>query len=228
MTPDSYSGTHGGLARRLVRRGFSLLYNQLAWSYDAVAWAASLGQWREWVHTAVPFLRGPRILDLAHGTGILLPALVSAGYTAIGYDLSVSMGRIARRKTSRRGINIPLVRGMAQHLPFCSGWFDSVVCTFPAEFILHPITLREIRRVLNPDGVLVLVLAALPTDRSVLARLMTWLFAVTGQGPPRDLEPPPQFEAAGFRSNLHWVSLPRSQVVLIVSRLAGPSVAPTV
>jgi ubiquinone/menaquinone biosynthesis C-methylase UbiE len=206
------------LPRWLIRWGFSLLYNQLAWSYDGVAWAVSLGQWQEWGRTAIPFLRGPRVLDLAHGTGNLLPALVAAGHQAVGYDLSPFMGRITRRKMARRGLSVPLARGRAQRLPFRSGTFNSVVSTFPAEFILHPLTLGEIRRVLVPDGVLVVVPVALPTDQNTLTRLIAWLFAITGQRPPRDIGPPTQLQAAGFQSETHWVSLPHSQVMVIVSR----------
>jgi SAM-dependent methyltransferase len=218
-----YPRTWPALPRWLIRQGFSLLYNQMAWSYDGVAWAVSLGQWQEWGRAAIPFLRGPRVLDLAHGTGNLLPALVSAGHRAVGYDLSPFMGRIARRKMVKRGLRAPLARGMAQHLPFRSGTFNSVVSTFPAEFILHPLTLSEVRRVLVPDGVLVVVPVALPTDHNLLTRLITWLFAITGQRPPREIGPPPQLRAAGFHGETHWISLPRSRVMVIVGQPVGLS-----
>ncbi|MGD8854953.1 MAG: hypothetical protein PVG33_01370, partial [Chloroflexota bacterium] len=29
----------------LLKLGFGLLYNQMAWSYDLVSWAVSRGQW---------------------------------------------------------------------------------------------------------------------------------------------------------------------------------------
>lgn len=214
------------LPQWLIRQGFSLLYNQLAWSYDAVAWAISLGQWQTWGRTSLDFLRGPRVLDLAHGTGNLLPALVAAGFNPVGYDLSPAMGRIAHRKMSRLGVSVPLVLGAAQRLPFRTGTFNSVVSTFPAEFILHPSTLQEIRRVLTSDGILVVVPVALSTGKNVLARLMAWLFAITGQGAPSDIEPPPPFQTARFQSEVHWVTLRHSQVMVIVSR-AGAQAPPT-
>ena len=216
--PPSHPRHPPALPRWLIRWGFHLLYNQLAWSYDRVAWAVSLGQWQAWGRTAIPFLRGPRVLDLAHGTGNLLPALSAAGYQVVGYDLSPYMGRIARRKIAERGLRVPLARGKAQRLPFRSGAFNSVVSTFPAEFILHPLTLSEVRRVLHPDGVLVVVPVALPTERTVVARLMGWLFALTGQRPPGEVGPPPQLQAAGFESEVHWVSLARSRVMVMVGR----------
>jgi ubiquinone/menaquinone biosynthesis C-methylase UbiE len=221
-----YPRTSPALPRWLIRWGFHLLYNQLAWSYDGVAWAVSLGQWQEWGRAALPFLRGPLVLDLAHGTGNLLPALAAAGHQMVGYDLSPFMGRITRRKMARRGLRAPLARGRAQHLPFRSRAFNSVVSTFPAEFILHPRTLSEIRRVLVPEGVLVVVPVALPTDQNALTRLVGWLFTITGQRPPREIGPPPQLQAAGFQSEAYWVSLPRSQVMVIVSRPVGSPLPP--
>ena len=53
----------------LLRIGFHLLYNELAWSYDLVSWAVSLGQWRTWGRASLRYLLGPRVLEVAFGTG---------------------------------------------------------------------------------------------------------------------------------------------------------------
>lgn len=211
---------HRYLPTWLLRWGFHLLYNQLAWSYDTVAWAVSLGQWREWGRVALPYLRGPRVLDLAHGPGNLLPELAAAGYRPVGYDLSPFMGRITQRKMVRRGMNIPLARGMAQGLPFPAGAFNSVVSTFPAEFILHPATLNEVGRVLAPGGVFVLVPIAFLTGSGPVTQLLERLYAITGQRPAGKIALPPQFRAAGFRSEVKWVSLSHSRVMVVLNHLA--------
>lgn len=214
---SQYSGFPFALPRFLLRWGFSLLYNQLAWSYDAVAWAVSLGQWGEWGRTAIPYLHGPRVLDLAHGPGNLLPELAAAGYCPVGYDLSSSMGRIAQRKMIQRGVRVPLSRGMAQALPFPTGTFNSVVSTFPADFFLHPATWSEVGRVLAPDGVYVVVPVALLTGRGPIVRLVEWLFDLTGQRPAGGVKRPPQVGAVGFRSEVKWVSLAHSRVMVILN-----------
>lgn len=203
--------------RMLLRWSFRLLYNQLAWAYDAVAWGVSLGQWKAWGRTIFPYLRGPRVLDLAHGPGHLLTAMRAAGYQSVGYDLSPSMGRLARRNMAHRGVAIPLALGLAQELPFPTGTFNSVVSTFPAEFILHPVTWREVARVLAPDGIFIVVPTAFLTGLGPLERLQASLVAPAGGQPSGEINLPPHFAAAGFTSEVEWISLRRGRVMLILN-----------
>lgn len=173
-----------GLWLKLVRWGFHLLYNQFAWTYDAVSWLVSLGNWRRWQRAAIPYLQGERVLDLAFGTGNLLIDLVEAGFRPCGLDLSPYMLRITQRKLNRQGLDVPLCRGRAQTLPFAGGVFDSVVSTFPAGFILHPATLREVARVLRPGGRAVVVAEARLEGRGLLSRFIELLYTITGQRGP--------------------------------------------
>jgi SAM-dependent methyltransferase len=56
-------------------------------------------------------------------------------------------------------------RARAEALPFPGACFDSVVSTFPSEYIIAPATLSEIRRVLRPGGRLVVVPAGWITPK---------------------------------------------------------------
>jgi ubiquinone/menaquinone biosynthesis C-methylase UbiE len=210
-----------------VRLFFRLLYNQFAWTYDWVAWIVSLGQWKAWGRTALLHLDGERVLELAHGPGHLLVSLADAGLAPIGLDLSPHMSRLARRRLARVGLSVPLVRARAQALPFRDGCLDSVVATFPTEFILDPLTLREARRVLRdpdmagrvPGGRLVVVGWARLGGRDPVSRFIGWLYRVTGQG-----EPSPGFSeaavaAAGFVHRRVWERVGRSDVLLFVADL---------
>jgi len=169
---------------KLVKWGFHLLYNQFAWTYDAVSWLVSLGNWRRWQRAVIPYLAGERTLEMASGTGNLLIDLAEAGFRPCGLDLSPYMVRITRRKLRRRGLTVPLCRGRAQALPFADGVFDSVVSTFPAEFILQPTTLREVARVLRPGGRAVVIAEARLAGRGLLSRLIELLYTITGQRGP--------------------------------------------
>ncbi|MFZ5918674.1 MAG: class I SAM-dependent methyltransferase [Chloroflexota bacterium] len=169
--------------RALLEFLFRLLYRELAWSYDWVSRVVSLGHWREWQRLALRYVRGSELLELACGTGNLLLDWHAAGWAAVGLDLSPQMVRLARRKLLVYDIPLRLTRARAQALPFSDATFDSVVATLPAEFIVQPATLKEVRRILRPGGRLVVVLGAALTGRDLRSRVIEWLYAITGQRP---------------------------------------------
>lgn len=169
---------------RLVAFGFRLLYNELAFTYDWVSWAVSLGEWRHWQRATMNYLPAPQtgmVLELAHGTGDLQLDLMTAGYQTVGYDLSPYMGPITRRKLQRKGLPVRLVRGAAQDLPFAEDSMAGVVSTFPTNFILEPSTLSAVYRVLQPGGVFVIVPSGVLTGGGVVRRFLEFLYHITGQ-----------------------------------------------
>jgi len=208
-----------------VRFGFRLLYNELAFTYDFVSWVVSLGAWRCWVRASLKHINsdsGGVILELAHGTGNLQVDLHDAGYHAIGYDLSPAMGQIAWGKLSRHGIRPHLVQGRAQNLPFRSGAFASVISTFPTDFIIAPETLREVYRVLQPGGRLVIVPTSRFTGGGVIAKVVDGLYAITGQRGSRDGNTQESawdvFSPYGFEAHMVEEKCPRSVVTVIIAQ----------
>lgn len=208
----------------LIRFGFRLLYNEMAFTYDGVSKVVSLGAWRCWQRASLDYLPEPGqglILELAHGTGDLQLDLHSAGYSAIGYDLSPYMGRIASRKLRRRGLKPRFARGQAQALPFADQTFRAVVSTFPTDFIVAPETLHEVYRVLEPGGCLVIVPNGVLTGGGTIRTVLEWLYRVTGQRSGQSgTEATSFFEGYGFTVEQFEVSCPHS--VAQVIRLRKP------
>ncbi len=210
----------------LLRFGFRLLYNELAWIYDFVSFIVSMGQWREWQKAGLQFLVGESILELAHGPGHMLLALEELGFRVTGLDLSVKMGQMAQRRLIKAGSSILITQGEAQKLPYPEGSFDSLFATFPAEFIVDPRTINETNRVLRPNGRLVIVAQAKLEKGGIVRLILEWLYTITGQRPANSdgvtslvwQETTRRFMASGFDINLEHVEIEGSVVTVVIAK----------
>ncbi|MGC9395802.1 MAG: class I SAM-dependent methyltransferase [Anaerolineae bacterium] len=171
----------------LAWRGFyrwaaKRLYNEFAWAYDAVSWLVSAGHWSGWRKAVLAHVSGERVLEVGFGTGDLLVEMAARGWNACGLDLSPAMHRIVARKLRRRGLDAPHVRGVTQALPFADGSFDTLIATFPAEYIVAPETLREAARVLAPGGRFVIAGLVAQVEHPVLRRLVKPIYGDVRDG----------------------------------------------
>jgi len=203
----------------LFRPVYYLLYHQLAWTYDFVASIVSLGHWQDWVHSALPYLNG-RVLEIGFGPGHLQQFMYGNNLLVFGLDESPQMARQASRRLRKQGAISRLSRGYAQYIPFPGGAFDSVVSTFPSDYIFDPLTLKEIKRVLTPTGRLIILPMAWITGKHPLERLAAGLVRVSGETPgkPWSLSSTlrDRFSPLGFDVHSEIVELKASQVLVIV------------
>ncbi|MFF4831818.1 class I SAM-dependent methyltransferase [Streptomyces sp. NPDC001315] len=104
---------------------------------------------------------GHRVLDVGCGTGNLLRTTGQQhrNVDLVGLDPDPKALARAERKARRVGLTVRLDRGFAQELPYREGSFDRVF----SSLMLHHLDsasrealLAEVRRVLRPDGLLVL------------------------------------------------------------------------
>jgi ubiquinone/menaquinone biosynthesis C-methylase UbiE len=216
---------------RLIRWAFARFYREFAWTYDAVAAAVSGGRWSTWGRAVLPYLYG-QVLELGCGTGNVQYALAAdlSRPLTIGLDASPQMLTLTRRKLARASRSGNLVRAVAQAIPFSSTSLDTVVATFPTEYIIDQSTLAEVRRVLRPHGRLVVALSASFSSDGLYQRFVDILYRITLQRSPREAPALPQQSMLGqrllelgFAVEERWEPVERNQVQIIVAEWIGYS-----
>ena len=218
--------TKSGLLSKILKTFFHELYHHFAWTYDAVAFFVSLGKWQSWVRNALQFLEGEKILELGYGPGHLQIDLAVNGYIPFGIDESMFMARQAQHRFTRRFSQLNpdypprLVRAVAETLPYADNSFDSIVATFPTEYIFNPTTIIEIMRVVKQDGKLVILLSARPVGKNLIDMANLLLFRWTQQIPPQDVDLNSfiiPFTQAGFSAEIKFVAMEKSELLYIIS-----------
>ena len=108
---------------------------------------------------AVPWNDVGRVLDVGCGTGVLEHAVqprLRPPLSLIGVDISLPMLQLARQKLNG-ATRIQWTNSPAEHLPFADGTFDALICNNSFHYYRQPLlVLQEFRRVLRPDGWLIL------------------------------------------------------------------------
>jgi len=159
---------------RLYLWAAELLYHRFAWAYDAVAWVVSLGYWSRWRRDALHYLLPGLILETGFGTGALLIEMVQRGHNVIGLEPSKQMHEVTRRKTARKNVQAKLVNGRTQHLPFKDKIFNTVLSTFPTNYIFEKDTQHEIFRVLELGGRWVIIGVGVDYKSALINWLVGW------------------------------------------------------
>jgi ubiquinone/menaquinone biosynthesis C-methylase UbiE len=210
------------LISRFMRFFFHHFYHSFAWSYDFVAAVVSIGRWNDWIRTIIPFIQGTNILEIGPGPGYLQHLLCDRGLSIFGLDESIQMIHLAKNRLEKADYKtINLARGLAQTLPFPDAKFDSVISTFPSEYISDSKTLSEIHRVLRDDGHFIVLPVAWIVGRKLMDRAAAWLFQITGETPKnifeivteRFIQP---LEQAGFSVKVREVEI-GSSIVLVLT-----------
>lgn len=209
------------LISRLLTVIFRYLYHDFAFAYDAVAAVVSFGQWCEWISTTLPFIQGSSILEIGHGPGHLQQMLnnrETSNLSVYGLDESDQMGHLAHRRLVHSGTASPqLTRGLAEELPYRENSFDTVVSTFPAEYIFAQSTLSEVHRVLRNKGRFVVLPAATPKSIP-----LKWLYRITNQSHAENAlglkeELINRFLMAGFSSHVERIVTKSSTLQIILA-----------
>jgi ubiquinone/menaquinone biosynthesis C-methylase UbiE len=128
------------------------------------------------------------------------------------------MWRIAKAKLARHGYSPKLIRGKAQQLPFPPAAFAAVISTFPTDFIVQPETLREVYRILQPQGQFIIVPNGVLTGGGVSGTGIEWLYRITGQRDESASSFKDFFTPYGFDAEMFAEPCPRSIAHVIVAQ----------
>ena len=173
------------------------LWNRIARFYDWIGPATnvirgvSLATERRDLVARLGLAQCSSVLEIATGTGENLRVIaqqVSDQAPVFGVDLSRRMISQAARKLTRTGRpEQQLLLGNAMYLPFPDGRFDAVLDGFGMKYYSDKRrAIREMLRVLNPGGRIVIAELGVPQGRSLTFRqrlLRAWI--------PHFDEPPP-------------------------------------
>jgi SAM-dependent methyltransferase len=119
---------------------------------------------------------GGSVLDLGCGTGELTMMVAANGMRTTGCDISPEMLRIAAAAGASRAVDWVELEPGWDVLPFPDQAFDAVIASSVFEYVGDPAAvLRECRRVLRPDGV---VVCTVPDPRHPV-RWLEWVAART-------------------------------------------------
>lgn len=103
---------------------------------------------------------GPgRVVDIGSGPGVFSSELVARDFRVVEVDVSLEMLRESRRRREAGSSlrRIRFVEGALPGLPFADHSFDAALCIGVLAYVADPSdSLREIRRVVKPGGVVVL------------------------------------------------------------------------
>jgi ubiquinone/menaquinone biosynthesis C-methylase UbiE len=163
---------------------------QQAWSsgdFHAVATRITLVA--EQLVDSADLRAGSRVLDVATGSGNAALAAARLGCAAVGVDYVPALLERGRERAKAEGLDVSLITGDAEALPFADGSFDAVTSVFGSMFAPdHERAATELLRVCRPGGTI--ALASWSPDGFLGDFFRTMAAHV----------PPP----AGVRSPMHW------------------------
>ena len=158
------------------------LYDRISRVYDLFTW----GFERKYANMALSHLsikEGEAVLEIGFGTGHCLRRIAeSIGQKgrAYGIDISTGMLEVTKRRLEKAGLmdRAELYRGDAAALPYGDNTFDAVFMSFTLELFDTPEipkVLKEIQRVLRPNGRLGVASMSRDNGQSAMLRLYEWV-----------------------------------------------------
>ena len=152
------------------------MFDEISKTYDILNRIISLGIdcfWRRKIYEIIKKFKHEFILDIATGTGDLIIELSKLeAKKIIGIDISPKMLEIGVEKLKKKGLSkkITMLLDDSENLQFEDQSFDVVTVAFGVrKFEKLDKDFKEIKRLLKPSGILIVLETAIPKNK--IARL---------------------------------------------------------
>ena len=154
------------------KEGIRKLFDNIAPDYDRLNHILSLNIDKGWRRKAVRQIadenRALKVLDVACGTAdftIEIAQKVAPGSVVTGVDISEGMMAVGKEKIRNAGVSAELYVADCEVLPYEDASFDRISVGFGVRNFEHlDVGLKEMFRVLKPDGKLVILELSVPSN----------------------------------------------------------------
>jgi len=161
------------------KEGIRKLFDNIAPDYDRLNHILSLNIDKGWRKKAVRQIadenRAMNVLDVACGTAdytIEIAQKVAHGSVVTGVDISEGMMAVGKEKIRKAGVSAELYIADCEELPYEDKTFDRISVGFGVRNFEHlDVGLKEMHRVLKPEGKLVILELSVPSNP-----IIRWLY----------------------------------------------------